>query len=424
MSSIRYFLIAVVVILIYSGASLAQESVALRAGHLIDPATGEVSHNQIILVKGGEITSVGAKEDIPDGANVIDLSDAWVMPGLMDAHVHLTFNAPAGGSFVMEYLTESTGFRALRGVRNARLVLEGGFTTVKDIGNSANYAMADVRRAIAEGWFVGPTIFDAGKIIAPYGGQVSGISPEQGQPWQYEYLDADSPEDIRKAIRKNIYYGANTIKLVTDSNTYFYSEEEIRAAVEEAGRAGMKVAVHSFGGQAATNVILGGAHAIEHGFGLTDEHLKLMKEHGTYLVGTDFPLNHLEAMAFGQRNNAKEISDQIIDRLRRAYEIGTPMAFGTDAVVDLTDMNRAQMNIDFVRSWIAAGVPAPEILKAMTTHNSILFGIEDERGAIKAGLKADIIATSQNPLEDINALRQVEFVMKDGAVIKHEREDQ
>jgi imidazolonepropionase-like amidohydrolase len=403
-----------------TGVIAAQTPIAIRAGHLIDPATGEVTGNQTILVTGNEISAVGEDVELPAGTDVIDLSDAWVMPGLMDAHVHLSFNAPQGSSYGQEYLTESSGFRALRGAFNARLVLESGFTTVRDIGNSGNWVMADVRRAMAEGWYSGPTIFDAGKIIAPYGGQLRGMSPDMGRPWEYEYIDADTPDEIRKAVRQNIYYGANTIKLVTDSNTYFYSEDEIRAAVHEAMRAGLKVSVHAMGGQAATNAILGGAHSIEHGWRLTDEHLELMKEHGTYLVGTDFPEEHLKAMNFS-KNNAPQIAAGIIDRLARAWKIGTPIAFGTDTVVDLPDMNRAQMNIDFIRPWIAAGIPAPAILKAMTTHNAILFGIEDERGAIRPGLKADIVATPDNPLADINALRVVDFVMKDGSVIRKNR---
>ena len=413
----RQIIISVVLLLLVLPGQLlmAADEVIIRAGHLIDPATGEVTSDQIIVVTGQRITAVGADVEVPEGSQVIDLSDSWVLPGLMDEHVHLTFNAPPGGDFVWEYYTETTAFRALRGAHNARLVLEAGFTTVKDIGNSANYAMVAVRRAIAEGWYVGPTIFDAGKIIAPFGGQSRNLSPEHEPGWRYEYIDADTPDEVRKAVRQNIYYGANTIKLVSDNNLYYYTEEEIRAAVEEAGRAGMRVAVHTGGGQAATNVILGGAHAIEHGTALTDEHLKLMKKHGTVLAGTEFPPDHLAAMG---TPDAEERWSKVVDRLRRAHEIGVTLVYSTDSVVNLDGKTRAQMNIDFLRSWIAADIPPSDILKSMITNNAELFGISDERGLIKAGMKADIIATSDNPLTDINALRAVKFVMKDGALIK------
>ncbi len=415
---LKHFMATAVAGLLSISGAFAADSVVLRAGHVIDPATGKIAKDRLIVVTGDTITAIDAKAKIPGGSTVIDLSNAWVLPGLMDAHTHLTFNAPPGGAFVTEYYTETSAYRALRGVYNARLVLEAGFTTIKDIGNSGPWTMADVRRAMADGWFVGPTIFDAGKIIAPFGGQTRQLSHEFPPSWHYEYIDADTPEEVRKAVRQNIYYGANTIKLVADNNKYFYTVEEIRAAVEEAGRAGMKVAVHTGGGQAATNVILGGAAAIEHGFELTDEQLKMMKERGTYLSGTDFPEDHLAVMGSMKAAKAKEMGDKIIDRLRRAWKIGTPMVFSTDVVVDLPGKNRAQMNIDFIRSWIAAGIPPSGILKAMVTDNAILLGVEKERGALKPGFKADIIAAAKNPLDDINALRDIKFVMKNGAVVK------
>ncbi len=410
-------ILSFIFLLAVAQSAAGQSTFAGLAGHLVDPDSGEISENQTIIIEGAEISEIGGDVEVPEGAEVIDLSDAWVLPGLMDAHVHLSFDAHLGSSYGQEYLTESSGFRALRGAHNARLVLEAGFTTVRDIGNSGNYVMADVRRAIDEGWFTGPTLFDSGKIIAPYGGQLRGMSPEMGRPWSYEYIDADTPVEIRKAVRRNIYYGANTIKLVTDANGYFYTEEEIRAAVGEAGRAGLTVSVHAMSGQAATNAILGGAHAIEHGWRLSDDQLKLMKERGTWLVGTDFPESHLKVMNFSAQN-ASEIAASLIDRLSRAWKIGTPLAFGTDTVVNLEGMDRARMNIEFITPWVAAGIPAPDILRAMITNNARLLGIEKERGAVRAGLKADIIATRENPLDDINALRVVSFVMKDGVVVR------
>lgn len=401
-------------LLCLAGATAAQTT-AIRAGHIVDPATGTVQANQIILIdEDGKITAVGANLQVPDGATVIDLSHSWVLPGLMDAHTHLTFSIPAGQSLITPYLTESTTLRGMRGLRNARIVLEAGFTTVKDIGNAANYADSDLRRAIERGWFPGPTLLTAGKIIAPFGGQSLNVPLEQGPFWQYEYLDADTPDEIRKAVRQNLYYGANTIKLVADNSNFFYSLEEIRAAVEEAHNAGVTISIHVMRDAPARNVILGGADSIEHGFELSDDVLSLMKEHGTILVGTDFPAEHLEAMNSLDGN----LGQLIINRLQRAHSIGVKMAFGTDVVIDMPGKTRADMMLDYLAVWEAAGVPPAGILKAMTTNAAELMRVEKERGAIRPGLQADIIATPENPLENIHTLRQVHFVMKDGTVIK------
>ncbi len=397
------------------------QTIVLRAGNLVDPATGTVSRNQTILIKGTDIAEIGGKIEVPNGAQVIDLSNAWVLPGLMDAHTHVTFSLPSGLNIEGSYLVESSGFRALLGAHNARLILEAGFTTVKDIGNEANYASVDLRRAIQKGWFKGPTIITTGKIIAPFGGQSHGIPPEQGRFWQFEYIDADTPEEIRKAVRQNIYYGANAIKLVSDNSAFFYSQEEVRAAVTEAQNAGMTVAVHAYGGEAAKNAILAGAASIEHGFELSDELLKLMKEKGTFLVGTDFPESHLKNMLFNPVANGKTLGERIVDRLKRAHRAGVKLAFGTDVVTELPGKNRADMMLDYFDVWMAAEVPPREILKALTTNAADLLRLQKKRGAIAPGLAADIIATPENPLNDISALRRVSFVMKDGAVIKHNK---
>ncbi len=403
--------------------SLSGQTTAIQAGHLIDPATGKITDNQTILVQEGKITAVGAGLSVPESAHRIDLADSWVMPGLMDAHVHLTFNMPphipqSVRQLAISYINESTALRALLGMHNARLVLEAGFTTLKDIGNDANYAAVDVRRAIEKGWYTGPTLLNSGKIIAPFGGQSRGVPAEIGPFWQFEYIDADSPDELRKAVRQNIYYGANTIKLVADNSAFFYSEEELRAAVAEAHAAGLTITVHAYGGQAASNVIAAGADGIEHGFDLSDAHLLQMKEKGTFLIGTDFPYEHLAA--FWTEKKAREVGDKIIDRLRRAHKIGVKMAFGTDVVVDLPGKNRVQMMWDYLDIWLQAGIPPAKILKCMTTNAAELFRIQDVRGAIAEAQFADIIATPQNPLQDINALRRTHFVMKEGQVVKQE----
>jgi imidazolonepropionase-like amidohydrolase len=397
-------------------AVLQAQTVALRAGNLIDPASGKVTQNQVILVKDQKIVEVGDHVTIPQDAQVVDLSNSWVMPGIMDAHTHVTIGGVERWSDLdANYLREGSGLRSLHGLHTSQILLNAGITTVRDIGNEANYAAVDLRRAINQGWFVGPTVLAAGKIIAPFGGQTQAIPPEEGAFWQFEYLDADGPEAVRAAVRKNIYYGVDLIKLVADNSRYHYSVEEIRAAVDEAHQAGLKVAVHVLGGKAADNVIEGGADSIEHGFYLTDDQLRRMKDKRMFLVGTDFPVAHFVR---GGYPDGQKMGDTIIDRLRRAYSIGVKMGFGSDIVWDFPNTTRAEMTWDYLAVWKAAGVPPVEVLKCMTANNAELLGLSKERGAIAPGLFADIIAMPESPLADTEALRHVHFVMRNGAIVR------
>jgi imidazolonepropionase-like amidohydrolase len=280
--------------------------------------------------------------------------------------------------------------------------------------------MSDVRRAIDAGWFAGPTIIDSGKIIAPFGGQSSGIPPRQGPIWQYEYIDADGPAEVRKAVRTNIYYGAGVIKLVSDNSAYHYSVEEISAAVDEAHRAGLPVAVHVYNSsEAADNAIAAGVDSIEHGFRLTDAQLKRMKEKGIFLVGTDVPRAQLDI--YGQSDGLPEpavLAPMIIDRLKRAHRIGVRMAFGTDTTIDVPGRTRADLMLDYLAVWRAAGVPPADILRAMTVDAAELLRINKARGNIAVGLSADLVAMPANPLDDIENLRRIDFVMKDGKIVR------
>jgi imidazolonepropionase-like amidohydrolase len=398
----------------------AAQTIAVRAGHLIDPATGTVTHNQVIVVVNGKITAISGS--VPEGAQVIDLPNEWVMPGLVDAHTHITMNlppSPPGESLWESYLLrESTGLRTARGLKNAALLLNAGFLALRDVGNAGNYADTAVRQAIEKGWFPGPTVVNSGKIIAPFGGQSTGYSPEQGRFWKYEYIDADNPEEMRKAVRENIYYGATVIKLVADNSKFHYSEEEVRAAVDEAHRAGLAVAVHVTTDEATRPVVLGGVDSVEHGYFLTLDVLKLMKDKGTWLVGTDFPYEHM--VAFGTVGNldAKTASESIIRRLSDAQKIGVKMAFGSDVVAELPGKNRADMIFDFLDVWKKAGVPNADILRDWTINGFELLRLSKERGPIAVGKAADMIAVPGNPLDDIYLLKKVNFVMKDGKVIR------
>ncbi|MBI3484369.1 MAG: amidohydrolase family protein, partial [Acidobacteria bacterium] len=394
----------------------------LIRGSRILVGDGKVIQNGGVLIRDGRIQQVfdtpPPEKQVP--AEVIEAAGKTLMPGLMDAHTHLTLGSPGELFLEGEYLKASSALRALNGLRNAQDALQAGFTGVRDVGNDANFVSVDIRRAIERGWFIGPTMLTTGKIIAPFGGQSHNIPPEMGPFWHFEYQDADTPDEVRKAVRQNIYYGANAIKLVADNSPFYYSEEEIRAAVTEAHKAGLTVGVHVMGGQAARNVIMGGADSVEHGFDLSDELLRLMKEKGTVLVGTDFPYEHLKAMgtAGGILPPAEVTSKNIIDRLRRAHKMGVKLAFGTDVVMEMPDKSRSDMMLDYLAVWTEAGVPPAEILKAMTTNVAELFGWKGQRGAIATGQAADIIATPTSPLENIQALRKVQFVMKDGKVVK------
>jgi imidazolonepropionase-like amidohydrolase len=373
----------------------------------------------MILVKDGKIAAVGPSVALPAGVQVLDLSEEWVMPGIMDAHTHVTLVELGHGIPLEEdYLVSGKGIRALQGLRISQTLVNAGITTVRDVGNEGNYASVDLRNAINKGWFVGPTILTSGKIIAPFGGQAKRMPPDIGPFWHFEYIDADGPEEIRKAIRENIFYGADLIKLVADNGPYHYSEEEIRAAAYETHHANRALAVHVLGGEAARNVILGGADSIEHGWDLDDDLLRLMKEKGTFLAGTDFPSAHLEAAEY---RNAKKRAGDILDRLARAYKIGVKMAFSTDAVFELPGKTRADMTWDYLAVWRAAGVPSAEILKAMTTNCAELLRIQNERGAIAAGQYGDIVAMPENPLENVESLRKINFVMKNGAIVRSQK---
>jgi len=416
LKSSRRALLALALVALCGAAARAQVTV-IKAGRLVDPETGTASVNQTILVEGRKIKAVGAGIAVPAGANVLDLSAYTVLPGLFDAHTHLCERTPPEDRDLFSNDIRETGaYRAILGTVNAREMLEAGFTTVRDVGNAGNYVDVDLRRAVEQGLVPGPTIISAGRIIAPFGGQYH-LQPERRELGQPEYLFADTRDEMRKAVRENVHFGAKVIKIVVDDQTYIYSVEDIRFIVEEARSAGLKVAAHCLTEQGARNAAEAGVASIEHGLRMSDETMEVARRNGVVLVGTDFPERTALYLGAGPEF-AKIFHALFLDRLKRAYRVGIAMAYGTDAFFAVPGETRGTLALSYLDSYTEAGIPAPYVLRMMTTNAARLLGVEKERGAIRPGLAADIIATPDDPLSDITALRRVAFVMKDGKLYK------
>jgi imidazolonepropionase-like amidohydrolase len=405
-----------IVLLFFFAVSGHAEMTAIKAGKLVDPETGTTSINQIILVEDNTIKAVGGNVQIPAGASVIDLSKYTVLPGLFDAHSHMCLDVPAGQPQIYYTLTIPTSYRAIQGVANARTMLESGFTTIRDVGNSGNYADISLMLALEKGLVPGPTMITAGRIIAPFGGQYR-IHPERQGLGEPEYLYADTRDELKKAVRENIQYGARVIKIVVDDQRYIYSVDDIKFVVEEAKNAGVKVAAHCSSDRGARNAAAAGVASIEHGIGMSDEALQIAKRNGVVLVGTEFTVKLGEYLGLSHEQ-AVEFHAGYVDRLKRAYKIGVPMAYGSDAFFDVPTETRGEQALSIIESFVEAGVANKDLLRYMTVDAARLLGVESRRGAIKTGLRADIIATPENPLDNILTLKKVAFVMKNGKVFK------
>ncbi|HEX8737586.1 MAG TPA: amidohydrolase family protein [Pyrinomonadaceae bacterium] len=406
----------VITLLFFLAVSGHAEITVIKAGKLVDPETGTTSINQIILVEDQTIKAIGGNVQIPPGANVIDLSKYTVLPGLFDAHSHMCLDLPAGQPQLFYTVTVPTAYRAIQGVANARSMLESGFTTIRDVGNSGNYADVSLAQALERGIVPGPTMITAGRIIAPFGGQYR-IQAERLGLGEPEYLYADTRDELKKAVRENIQYGARVIKIVVDDQRYIYSVDDIKFVVEEAKNAGLKVAAHCGTDRGARNAAEAGVASIEHGIGMSDEALQIAKRNNVVLVGTEFTVKLGEYLGL-PHEQAVEFHKGYVDRLKRAYKIGVPMAYGSDAFFDVPDDTRGEQALSIIDSFIEAGVANKDLVRYMTIDAARLLGVESRRGAIKVGLRADIIATPENPLDNILTLKKVAFVMKNGKVFK------
>jgi imidazolonepropionase-like amidohydrolase len=392
---------------------LQSQDYAIKTKYLVDPDQGEVLQNQTILIEDGKITEIGAEVAIPDAVEVIDLGANYVLPGLVDAHDHLAITykqEPESNYYYLTTVMDGTPIRAIQAFSTGFQKLASGFTVVRDLGNAGNYADSALRIAIEQGWVPGPTLINSGIIIGGMGGQFW-PTPERAFLVYPEYLDADTHDEIIKAVRQNILYGAKVIKIMVDSKPYGYTADEMKLFITEAAKAKLKVAGHVQTRDGALRAIEAGIWSIEHSRVLDDEIHKLMAQKGIWRVGTETPQTDYHPIS-------EKRWQRTIEGIKNAYQNKVKMAFSTDADYFAPGLHRGEITINFLKSWKAAEIPAPEILKIMTNKGYEVCDIIDQRGPIKVGFPADIIAVSANPLEDIDALRDVQFVMKDGMVFK------
>jgi imidazolonepropionase-like amidohydrolase len=399
--------------------------IAIKAGRLIDPEAGTASANQVILVEGDRIKAVGPSLAIPAGAEVIDLSKLTVMPGLVDAHTHMGITykeVPENNVYYLTYVLEGSPLRAIQAASNGIQMLNSGFTVVRDVGNNALYVDTALRQAIEQGWLPGPTVIPSGPMIGGTGGQYW-PTPEMYKHHNImypEYIDANSPDEIVRAIRENLLFGAKTIKLCVDCKPWGYSVDEMKLAVTEAKKGGAMVEGHVQTPEGAQRAIDAGIAIIGHGRALNADMHKQMAAKGMFLASTDTAFTPYRGSEASGKTNA--------DLLRSAWQNKVLITFSTDmdywnermTKPDGSWMSRGDLTIDFLKTWKLAGIPPADTVRAITTNGYKAAGVYEERGPIKPGYYADVIAVSGDPLQDVDALRNVVFVMKNGEVFKQD----
>jgi len=421
------------VVVVVALSSLATAQVAsqvslIRAGRLIDPDSGTVLTNQVILIKDGKIQAVGRDLGLPANVPVIDLSDKTVLPGLIDCHTHLADGALDPEPF--NRIKKSASQLVLESVPNAKAMLLSGFTSVRDVGTYRALNDVALRDAIARGDVIGPRMFVAGAYITITGGAgaMTGQAPDVVLPWDFHYGEANSPWEVRQKVRLLAHDGVDVIKMLSTGAVLThgsspmsieFTEEELQAGVDEASHFGLKVAVHAHAAQGIKNAILAGAASIEHAEMMDDDLIALAKQHGTYLDMDIYDEECIQAQGKLGNEPADFLEhDAQLARIQResfgkAVRAGAKMAFGTDASVCAYGTSGKQFAF-----MVKYGMTPMQAIQAATSNAADLLGHADEIGSIKAGKYADLIAVSGDPLKDISLLENVEFVMKNGRVYK------
>jgi imidazolonepropionase-like amidohydrolase len=383
--------------------------VAIHAARLLDVEHGRIINDAMILIEGEKITAAGTSFDVPRGTQLIELGNVTLLPGLIDAHTHITYHFDETGHFGLS--EDASPDVTLRyAAENARSTLNAGYTTIRNLG-AGDLVDIKLRDAINRGELVGPTMLVSGLPLLP-----TDIPQNADKPARIER--------IREFVRARIGEGVDVIKIfnrVNDKGEPAFNEEEIRAAVEEAGRAGRRVAVHAHEAAAVKAATRGGCASIEHGSFLDDEAIRLLVKHHTALVPTlylpNHYLEHKSQFAFGDATWEffKRLRAGNLDNARRAWRSGVLVVSGSDAVAGLHGQNAREPE------WLTkAGLTPLEALRAATIAAARLLGIEGQTGEIKAGKMADIIAVRGDPTREITSLERVVFVMKKGQVVKDE----
>jgi imidazolonepropionase-like amidohydrolase len=401
---------------------------ALKAARMFDGKSDALVEHGVVLVQGQKILAAGPSLSVPEGAKVIDLGDATLAPGFIDAHTHLTgeYNEDWNRAFVNRFRRE-VAEHAIGAVVNARALIDAGFTTVRDLGSS-DLIDVGLRNSIARGLVPGPRMLVAVHAIGSRGGHadVSGIrhdllkedGPAQGI--------ARGPDDVREAVRYQVKYGADVIKfcasggvlsLADEVDTPQLTPQEMAALVDEAHRLRKKVAAHCHGDKAAREAIMAGVDSIEHGSFLSEETLSLMKEKGTYLVPTllagEWTGGRADKFPPEIAAKAKAALAARSTMFRAAVRLGVKIGFGTDSAVAPHGVNAIEFSL-----MTSLGMPAIEALKAATSVDAELLGIAAKVGSLEAGKLADVIAMPHDPTVDITETRRVLFVMKEGKILK------
>lgn len=430
----RFTLLAALAVATPLAAQVAPADVTvIHAGRLLARADRPPEGPSTITVRNGRVERVEqGLRPAPAGARLIDLSAMTVLPGLIDAHVHLDSDR-AGNEGLLASVTESTPLRAFEAQMNARKTLDAGFTTVRNLGDRGGVTMA-LRDAIARGWVIGPRILDAGEAISTTSGHMDGrlgLNDETGEAVVHTDNLCDGVEECRKAVRRQVGRGADVIKIATTAgvNSVIAAglgqqmfDDEAKAIVDTAKLYGKKVAVHAHGASGIALALRAGAASIEHGTLLGDEEVRLFRQSGAYYVPTLSTVNgYKERLAANSNAYSPAVREKIEWRigitgkaLERAVRGGVKIAFGTDAGV-----SKHGRNADEFELMVQHGMTPQTAIVAATLGAADLLGLAGELGAIEPGKAADIIAVAGDPLRDVTLLKRVAFVMRGGAVAKH-----